>query len=672
MRTPCGVSCRALGLAVVMLSAGASHAFFLDNARNFDVRLHSYSQLGIMTENAGTDWPGVDPKIPGSQSPSCVGPDGKASKKCAYSAGDLASQRNFYNPEFDAKLDDYTRWMMAVPGLSLISPEELKFRFAWWGFYDGLYDYLNGPWNFNRQNVKARQAISENIKGESFTFEDQNKNARHVYGSRNRLNELYLNYKSGPLTLRVGRQSISWGESDDIVFMDRLNGFDLTQGAPGFFQDLDEARIPFWALRTTYKLVERWNWLSSVFAEGFVVPGVIDTTVPIDPMVGGVSPFSPDVPDPQQLANDLIRRNGFDPRNFQGVHIDVVTKQPEQTWSNTRWGAKLTGVVARDYTVNAWFAREFPVAPTPLLTGGPGAFDEGFKDTGPNKPIRITLIDDRGYRTPVCLDAAGGPITKRFGAVRQTPAGRTCSWAEALVTILDRKLESVVGISGTWYSDLVAGIIRAEAEYFIDEEGFIPNENLNPLSQVPNSILVGNKFITNTIPHTDYLRWMIGYDRFFFLRPLNPSNSFVVVAAIHGENNIFERRQQDFRAGGLTKPGHPNTEFVPLPICQPVAIASKQCRVALAKDYEDQKAFDNDFLSVALLTDYMHGRLEPRLVFLAWASGIFGFQPMLTYRINDSFLVSGTYDAIAASRRAILGTFRAHDMVQLRLTYQLN
>src|SRR5438105_2986011 len=297
MRTPCGVFRRALGLALVVLSAGTSHAYFLDKARNFDVRLHSYTQLGIMTDSAESDWPGVDPLIPGSQSP------------------------------------------------------------------------------------------SDNIKGESFTFNDENKNARHIYGKRNRINELYLNYKSGPLTLRAGRQSISWGESDDIVFMDRLNAFDLTLGAPGFFQDLDEARIPFWALRATYKIAERWNWLSSVFGEAFVVPGVVDTTVPIDPMVGGVSPFSPDVADPQLLANDLIRRNGFDPRNFQGVHLVVVSRQPEQTWSNTRWGAKLTGVVARDYTVNAWFAREFPVAPVPLLTGAPSAFDDGFKDTGPFKSV---------------------------------------------------------------------------------------------------------------------------------------------------------------------------------------------------------------------------------------------------------------------------------------------
>src|SRR4029077_6439384 len=152
---------------------------------------------------------------------------------------------------------------------------------------------------------------------------------------------------------------------------------------------------------------------------------------------------------------------------------------------------------------------------------------------------------------------------------------------------------------------------------------------------------------------------------------LNPSNSFIVVAAIHGEHNLSERREKDFRTAQF-KPGKGATGVADLPICEPVATASKQCRIAPAKNFEDIHAFDNDYLSVALLTDYMHGRLEPRLVVLAWASGIFGFQPMLTYRINDNVLLSGTYVAVESSRRAILGTFRAHDMVQLRLTFQLN
>src|SRR5207249_1893064 len=143
-----------LGLTV-LCAATPSHAYFLDQGRNFDVRLRAYSQLGILTESSEKDWPGNGPNT-------CV-VNGKESTKCRYHAGDLAQHRNFYNPEFDAKLTDYMQWMHGAPGLSRLTPDDFKFRYAWWGFYDGLYDYLNGPWNFNRRNLKARVSQSDNI-----------------------------------------------------------------------------------------------------------------------------------------------------------------------------------------------------------------------------------------------------------------------------------------------------------------------------------------------------------------------------------------------------------------------------------------------------------------------------------------------------------------------------
>ena len=53
-------------------------------------------------------------------------------------------------------------------------------------------------------------------------------------------------------------------------------------------------------------------------------------------------------------------------------------------------------------------------------------------------------------------------------------------------------------------------------------------------------------------------------------------------------------------------------------------------------------------------------------------SGIFAFQPTVTYRVNDNFLLSATYLAIATTRNTGIGTFANHDMVQLRATVQLN
>ena len=79
-----------------------------------------------------------------------------------FDPGDIFGQRNFYNPEFDARLTDYMGWMQNVPGLSLISPDDFKFRFAWWGFYDGIYDYLNPEWNDHRRTFQFGCSVNVN------------------------------------------------------------------------------------------------------------------------------------------------------------------------------------------------------------------------------------------------------------------------------------------------------------------------------------------------------------------------------------------------------------------------------------------------------------------------------------------------------------------------------
>ena len=628
-----------LGLAVVF-GAESSQAYFLDGGRNFDVRARAYSQLGIMMDGAEKDQP------------------------TRYKIGDLSQHRNFYNPEFDARLTDYVGWTGNVPGLSLLKPDDFKFRFAWWGFYDGIYDYLDPEWNDARKAFKARFAESDDPKKESFGFNDQNKNPRHVYASRNRINELYLDYTKGRVFMRAGRQMISWGESDDIALLDVTNLFDLTLGVPGLLEDLEEARIPVWALRDTVKVADNVGAVSSLFLDTYVIPGVVDSTVPIDPITAGVSPFNPDVQDPQGQVTAI-----GGPAVGKLLHLDLVSHQPKMSWANTRWGARLTGIVARDYTVQGWFYRTFNQAPVPLLTA-PGGLNNMKSATNPHgiEPIQI---DDRGFRVPVCNFAPGS-------TAGVTPSGRPCSKALATVVELERRLESVAGLSASWFQPQLDGIIRTEIEAFIDELGFIPEKNLNPRGQVPGAKNPDGSPVVNTIPKTDLLRWVIGYDRFFFFRALNPTNSFVLVTAWHGQWNLLERRGMDFRYLGEQKPGKPATVIgrIPgTPDCDKPGPNGKfliTCQKVDPKNFEDLKKFDNQFLQIALQTDYMHGRLEPRLVAILDVSGIFAFAPSVTYRLTDNLILGANYVAIEASRRAGLGTFRGHDMLQLRVTAQLN
>ena len=640
---------RLRGLAAacaVVLLAGSAQAFFLDKQRRFDVRMRAYHQVSILTESserATCDPTAVRPEDGGvATATGCVRPP-------EYSAGDLAQLRTFYNPEFDAKLGDFTTWMREVPGLSFLAPEDLRFRFAYWGFYDAIYDeeWSGAPWNDNRRNLRARFAQSDDPKRESLFFNDENKRVRRIYGRRSRINELYLDWTKNRFFVRAGRQAISWGESDTIALIDVQNPFDLTLGAPGFFQDLDEARIPLWTLRSTVKLLDNWNWLSSTFLDAYIVPGIIDTTVPINPITGGVSAFGPDVADPQLLvpAQEVPLRGGGSAR----VHASVVDRLPRNSWGNSRWGVRLTGVVDRDYTVQAFFFRTFNQAPVPVLLtpGGPErAANSAFR---PDRPLfGGTVVDDRGFRV-------------RCNNGRTVGGNRPCGRAVPAVTVLERKIYSVAAIGASWYAQPLRGVVRAQFNYFLDEPAFIPKENLNPRSQLPRVVFPDRP--TTSLPRADYARFVLGYDTFFFFRPLNPSNSFILVSAFTGSYNLSETDGKDYR-NPQAKPGHPQTRNrapdspIPSPFIDP-------------SDYQDAYRFEG-FLQTAIQTDYMHGKLSPRFVIIADVSGIFAFATGINYRFTDNLIGTVNYLAIAAGRKTGIGTFREHDMVQLKLTAQIN
>ena len=660
---------------VLVLMASPAGAFFLDKGRNFDVRFRGYSQINI----AGEDTRDGNPDI---------------------SAGTLLNQRNFYNPEFDAKLTDYLSWMKNIPGLSLIAPDEMKFRFAWWGFYDGIYDYSDGQWNDARtgRDIKgadlaaytkickaagcnphlgalARQAESDNVRRESYRYNDQAKDLRGILGHRNRINELYIDYTHGPLFVRAGRQAISWGESDSIAQLDVSNPFDLTQGAPGFFEDTDEARIPLWTLRTTLKLLDSWKDISCVFLDTYLVPGIIDTTVPITPSWFG-QPYSPAAPYSCQTIGGKKSCGTRDPEralslddvqaNFP-LHVSIVDRLPKHEWSNSRWGARLTGVLARDYTVQTWFFRTFPIQPAPQLLG-PSAVEAIIPDAGgKTHPERLVLIDNLGRKTRSCVDATGTPVP-RTGKLGHTPAGRACHYAAPIVTQLTRRLEDVYGIAATWFSEPLNGIVRTEAEFFHNEGGVIPSKNLNSGVQLPGLLRAPNGAPnSNSVPTADILRWSLGYDTFFFMRPINPTNSFTFSTQYQGAINFSEHRGHNFR-GPANKPNKPSA-------CSAKGDPDPSCRfqgTAVPDNYYEDSHTYEGFFVFHIETDYLHGQLKPAITTILDPSGIFGFDIGAQYRINDNLIFAGKFLAIEGSRRTGLATFRDRDQFQLRLIYQLN
>jgi hypothetical protein len=85
-----------------------------------------------------------------------------------------------------------------------------------------------------------------------YDIRDKYDPAQHYMGHTQRidwLRDCYLDYNNGPWFLRLGRQQVSWGQSDGVPILDRVNPFDLTEY---WLQDFVDMRIPLWMLNINY------------------------------------------------------------------------------------------------------------------------------------------------------------------------------------------------------------------------------------------------------------------------------------------------------------------------------------------------------------------------------------------------------------------------------------
>jgi hypothetical protein len=559
----------------------------------------------------------------------------------------LVSHRTFLNPELDAKLTRHQRWL-----------DDLSFRFALWGFYDGVYDYAAGQFDRSRNSIKGRLSFGHTLTA-PVTRTDTPIDLRKEYtyqpdpvlGSYGdpgdvstlpfRINEAYVNLAKGPLSLRLGRQAISWGESDTIGLLDANNPFDLTRAIPGVFEDIDEARIPLWTARGTLGLFETWGPFSSAYLEGYLVPGSIDTTVSQVP-VPLASPYSPPQPDPQSLLSGLIPPDVQGPivdAAFGGIQLGLYDHLPSRSMSNSRFGIRLGGLIARDYTTSIWYYRTFANQPVPRFL-----------------PLDVS-------RAPIAHPGAKGPTQ--------------------LITELNHGLVDVIGGSTSTFSELLDGILRGEVEYFLDEPAFIPSENIpfERLLRTPSVrkllAALGQKVPAGidqgTIPHADMLRFELGYDRFFFFRPLNPYNSFTWVTAYVGQWNLSETfGNQDYRFGGQQKldPNSPTGVRVGANATN-LSIKTIGKLHTVPTDFVDLYPYES-FIQSHLQTDYAHGRVTPSLTLIVGLDGVYGVPMGVTFRYSDRLLFDLKYVLLGGNFNFPIGFFRDRSQLSARVTFLLS
>jgi hypothetical protein len=218
-------------------------------------------------------------------------------------------------------------------------------------------------------------------------------------------------------------------------------------------------------------------------------------------------------------------------------------------------------------------------------------------------------------------------------------------------------------------------------EFFLGEPAFIPNENIpferllrtprvrRLLDALGQPLPPGGK-TAGSVPHADFLRFELGFDRFFFFRPLNPSNSFTWVSAYVGQWNMTETfTGRDFRFGGQaelnatgTKSGV-NTDQLTL-------ATLNQLRT-VPEDFVDLAPYESFFQS-HLQTDYMHGRLTPGITAIIGLNGTWAIPVNLTYRFSDNLLFDLKYVQLGGAFRFPTGYFRDRSQFLARMTMLLN
>jgi len=621
----------ALAAGLVLGAASRVGAVFLDVNRDFDLRARLYNETAVAAESS-------EPQTRPARSPLQV-----------------IEQRTFFNPEFDAKLTRYQPFSL----------DDFSFRLALWGFYDGIYDYATGQYDRSRQSIKGRLSFGHTdtaARTRTDTLIDTRKTYTYQpdpvlgnYGDPGdvsdvpfRFNEVYFNLAKGPLFVRLGRQAISWGESDTIGLLDANNPFNLTMAIPGIFQDIDEARIPLWTARATYDLFDSWKFLSSGYLDTYLVPGSVDTTVSPFP-IPLASPYSPPQGDPQALIAGLIPPDigsGLVKPILGNIQLGIYDHLPSRSMSNSRFGARFGALVNRDYTTSVWYYRTFVNAPVPVFQS---------------------------------LDLSRAPI--------KHPGNPNFTGPTQLITEITHGTEDVFGGATTFFSEKMDGIVRAEMEYFMNEPAFIPNQNLPfqnllrkpALRNILNNVLGQNIPAgkdDGSVPTADFIRFELGFDRFFFYRTLNPSNSFTWVSAYVGQVNLSEiAGKGNFRFGGQTKvckSNQPNCNGTVVPVnTSALSINTIGQLHTVAKDYVDLYPYES-FFQTHLQTDYMHGRLTPSITAIVGLDGVYGFPMGATYRFSDSLLFDFKYVLLGGNFYFPFGYFRDRSQLSARITYLLS
>ncbi|MBI2963919.1 MAG: hypothetical protein HYY35_09210 [Deltaproteobacteria bacterium] len=134
-------------------------------------------------------------------------------------------------------------------GLSTGPLEEANLSVIGRGAYDSVYD--------------VRESFRERFSDEE----------RDRLRAEYTLREIYGEFLVPPFTLRLGRQQVVWGETDQFRALDVINPLDFRWH--WYYEPWEDIRVTVWMARGIYD-IGKLGFLEEVFLEGIWIPGIYE------------------------------------------------------------------------------------------------------------------------------------------------------------------------------------------------------------------------------------------------------------------------------------------------------------------------------------------------------------------------------------------------------------
>jgi hypothetical protein len=333
---------------------------------------------------------------------------------------------------------------------------------------------------------------------------------RNALAFENTLREAYIDFAltDAPLSFRLGRQQVIWGESDQFRLMDIINPLDTTWHLQQ--EEWDKIRIPLWLLKTIWDVGDVGPF-SNAFMELVLNPGDFQAgnklqylpkpwAIPMaDPTrAGQIQLASPDQP---ILLTPVFDLHGTSVR--QGNFTRSIAEAGEV---GVRWHSvsdiPLINLQGLEYTFNYYLGRSRGIG---AVAGAPLALD-----------IKSVTVPDTFIPVNAFKQADGSPAL--FSGRPVFPANVSAEYRMPYT--------SIFGTTANYFEGNTNTVFRMEQAYQIDA----PMQSASFQDRAPikrqNGQLLPGSYAPLGYTTRDLWAGMLGFDRPTWIKWLNPRTTW--------------------------------------------------------------------------------------------------------------------------------------------------